>query len=127
MGWIAMPFQFVFEGVSPIIEILGYILTVVSLLCGALSLNALLAFLLLAFSVGFVISFTTILIEEILFRTYPKTKNILILFMTAILENFGYRQLNAIWRCQGLINWLRNVEGKREIPRLNNWQAPQAN
>lgn len=127
MGWIAMPFQFIFEGFSPIIEISGYILTFLCLITGTLSFEATLAFLILAFGIGFVISFTTILIEEVLFRTYPKTKNILILFFTAIIENFGYRQLNAIWRCQGLINWVRNVEGKREIPRLNNWQTPQTN
>lgn len=125
MGWIGMPFQFIFEGVSPFIEILGYLITIICFFTGTLSYEAALAFLLLAFGVGYLITFITILIEEMFFRTYPNTKQILILFLAAIVENFGYRQMNCLWRCEGLINWLRNHEGKREMPRLNNWQTPE--
>ena len=125
MGWIGMPFQFVFEGISPFIELLGYAITIFSFFMGLLSYEALFAFLFLAFGVGYMITFITILIEELLFNIYPKRKHVLILCFAAIVENFGYRQMNALWRCEGLINWLRNKEGVREMPRLNNWQAPQ--
>ena len=119
-----MPFQFLFEGISPFIELLGYAITIFSFFMGLLSYEALFAFLFLAFGIGYMITFITILIEELLFNIYPKKKHVLILCLAAIAENFGYRQMNALWRCEGLINWLRNKEGIREMPRLNNWQTP---
>jgi cellulose synthase/poly-beta-1,6-N-acetylglucosamine synthase-like glycosyltransferase len=125
IGWIGMPFQFIFEGISPFIELFGYAITILSFFLGLLSYDALFAFLLLAFGLGYLITFITILIEEMLFKTYHKTGDLLMLFLAAILENFGYRQVNALWRCEGLVNWLRNVEGIREMPRLNTWQAPK--
>lgn len=125
MGWIGMPFQFIFEVISPFIELLGYLITIICFLTGALSYTATIAFLLLAIGSGILITFITILIEELFFRTYPKMNSLLNLFLGAIIENFGYRQVNALWRCEGLVNWLRNVEGNREMPRLNNWQTPK--
>ena len=35
-------------------------------------------------------------------------------YAVAILENFGFRQLTAIWRFQGLVRWLRGGEHKWE-------------
>jgi len=40
------------------------------------------------------------------FHTYPKTKDLLLLFAAIVLENFGYRQLNALWRVIGLYKWI---------------------
>jgi hypothetical protein len=38
---------------------------------------------------------------------YPRVKDLLKLFLVAVLENFGYRQLTLFWRIKGLIGWLR--------------------
>ena len=43
---------------------------------------------------------------------YPRTRELLVLYIIAIVENFGFRQLTAIWRLQGLIRWWRG--GKHE-------------
>lgn len=40
------------------------------------------------------------------FRIYSRRRDILRLFMVAVLENFGYRQLNTLWRCRGMWQWL---------------------
>ena len=45
----------------------------------------------------------------------PLVSGILLLYLVAILENFGYRQLNAIWRMQGLYRWL--------FGRSHKWEA----
>jgi cellulose synthase/poly-beta-1,6-N-acetylglucosamine synthase-like glycosyltransferase len=124
MGWIGMPYQFIFEGFSPMFELLGYLITIICFFAGALSYEGAIAFLLMSLGSGFLVTFMTILIEELFFRAYPKKRDILILCLGAFIENFGYRQMNLLWRIEGFINWLRNKEGKREMPRLNTWQTP---
>ena len=55
-----------------------------------------------------------IMLEEMSFHTYPKISQLMTLYAVGILENFGFRQLTAIWRFQGLIRWLRGAEHKWE-------------
>jgi hypothetical protein len=45
---------------------------------------------------------------------YPRTRDVLRLYWVAILENFGYRQLTAIWRLQGLARWMLGKKHKWE-------------
>jgi len=52
------------------------------------------------------LSTTALLLEELSFHTYPKARHVFVLFIVSILENFGYRQLNSIWRLQALYGWL---------------------
>ena len=62
-----------------------------------------------AFALGLMLSTTALLLEELSFRTYPKARHLLVLFVVSMLENFGYRQLMSVWRLQALIAWLRGV------------------
>ncbi len=45
---------------------------------------------------------------------YPKFRQLMLLYLVAILENFGFRQLTAIWRLRGLVRWLRGRKHKWE-------------
>ena len=36
---------------------------------------------------------------------------LLILFACSVLENFGYRQINVVWRLIGTWQWLRGKQG----------------
>lgn len=44
---------------------------------------------------GIVLSMGSLVLEELSFRRYPKILHLVILFAYAVLENFGYRQLNT--------------------------------
>jgi hypothetical protein len=44
-------------------------------------------------------------------RRNPTAGYLVVLLMAAIAENFGYRQLNTIWRMQG---WWQFVRGRVE-------------
>ena len=49
---------------------------------------------------------------------WPWAPELLVLFGVAVIENFGYRQLNTIWRVIGLMYYLRNViTGVKQIDR----------
>jgi len=123
LSWISIPFQIIFEALSPIVEIGGYISTIVLFLLGALSIEGALFFFGLAISSGIVISFTALLLEEITFHTYPKTKHLFILFLTALTENIGYRQISAVWRFTGLVYWVIGFEESRQMVRVaSSWQ-----
>jgi hypothetical protein len=69
-------------------------------------MEAFLAFLVVAIAFGVLLSVTALLLEEISFRLYPKPSQVFSLFVSAVLENFGYRQLVAFWRLQGLLRWM---------------------
>ncbi len=122
LGWVSFPFQVIFEGLSPIIEIAGYASTIVLYFAGVLSLWAALMFLLLAFGLGILLTTCAMLLEAFTFNTYPKPKHLLILFAANILEHFGYRQLNAFWRFTGLLYWAIGHEESRSMARNASWQ-----
>ncbi len=111
-GWLAFPFMLLFEGVGPVIELLGYGLTFISALFGWVSWSAFAIFLFVAIGLGILLSISGMLLEELSFHLYLKRSHLSKLLIAAILENFGYRQINTIWRLQGLWRWARGKEGQ---------------
>lgn len=123
VGWLAFPFMMIFEWLGPIIELTGYVFMTVAFLFGMISGQAMVAFLVVAMGLGVLLSVSAFLLEEISFHIYPKPKHILILFLVAIAENFGYRQLNSVWRLMGLYYWARGKKGHwGEMTRKASWQ-----
>lgn len=112
VSWVAIPFYLVFELFGPIIEIAGYIFIIACAFMGWLAWPEALIFLALAIGLGVLLSTSAIMLEELSFHMYPRIRDLLLLYCIAIAENFGFRQLTAIWRFQGLIRWLRG--GKHE-------------
>lgn len=96
---------------GPTLEILGYLLIPLFWALGVLNVDYLLAFLALTFTFGVFISVSSLILEELHTRQFPKKRDLLILTVTAVLENFGYRQLNNFWRAVGLIRFLRGQKG----------------
>jgi hypothetical protein len=56
-----------------------------------------------------VLSLAALLVEQLSFRRYRGTRSLLISIWAAVVENFGYRQLNAWWRVGGALEALRNT------------------
>ena len=122
-GWIAFPFFVLFELLSPVIEVGGFIVMGTAFALGMMTGLSFLAFVAAAFSLGIMLSTTALLLEELSFHTYPKARQVLALFVVAILENFGYRQVMSVWKLQALYGWLT---GQRilwgDMKRTANWQ-----
>ncbi len=112
--WVAIPFYVIFELFGPILEVAGYFFIIVCALMGWLSWPEAGIFLGLAIGLGVMLSTSAIMLEELSFHMYPKFSQLALLYFIAIIENFGFRQLTAIWRFQGLIRWLRGTEHKWE-------------
>ncbi|MDJ0699800.1 MAG: glycosyltransferase [Woeseiaceae bacterium] len=114
VSWIAIPFYLVFELFGPVIEVAGYLFIITCALMGWLAWPEAAIFLALAIGLGVLLSTSAIMLEEMSFHMYPKLKQLALLYFIAIVENFGFRQLTAIWRFQGLVRWLRGGEHKWE-------------
>lgn len=96
---------------GPLLEVLGYILVPLLWALGLLALPWLLAFLAVTFMFGVSLSIATLVLEEIQLRRFPKARELAVLAVIAVLENFGYRQLSNLWRLQGWWQFIRKQQG----------------
>lgn len=106
LGLIIMPFYLFFEMMGPTVELLGYLIVPLSYLFGLLNFKFFILFLILAIAFGIFLSTTGVFLEEITYKRYPKWKHLFKLLLFGVLENFGYRQINAFWRFQALFHFL---------------------
>lgn len=95
---------------GPLLEVLGYILVPLLWALGPLALPWLLAFLAVTFMFGVSLSIATLVLEEIQLRRFPKARELAVLAVIAVLENFGYRQLSNLWRLQGWWQFIRKQQ-----------------
>ncbi len=110
IGLLAYPYYYFLEMIGPAIELVGYLAFFVSFGLGLLSPLMAGAFFAVAFGLGLALSFGAVALEELWFRRYEKTTDLLQLFVLPLIETFGYRQLIAWYRLRGLWNYLRNVD-----------------
>jgi len=107
IGTLGLPFFFIFELLGPVVEVSGYIVFLVSFFLGWINLPFALLFITLALLYGILLSVSSLLLEEFTLKRYKRPRDRLKLLGAAFLENFGYRQLHALWRLKGLIDFLR--------------------
>ena len=108
VGLIAMPYFFVFEFLGPVIELVGYIAFVAGVALGIINGPFALAFFLAAVGLGVLLSTAAVFLEELRLEGYPRWWDLIKLALYGILENFGYRQMNTLWRAMAIVSFLRN-------------------
>lgn len=127
VGWLSFPFLLFLEGISPIIEVGGLIFMFACWIFGYWSWSGFLVMMFFAFGTGFVLTIACLLVEEVCFKTYPKIRDVLLLFVVAFLENFGYRQLQSFWRLEGTWKWIKKDEFKwGDMTRVASWAQTSA-
>ena len=118
-GWLAFPFTVIFEWLGPLIEVAGYVFMFLLFYFGMISMSAFLVFLLVAIGFGLLLSMSALLLEEMSFHIYPRASHLFWLMLAAFVENFGYRQLTAVWRLMGLFSWLFFSKGRWNTTKRN--------
>lgn len=111
VGTIGFGQMLLVDVIGPPVEVLGYVLIPLFTALGLLSVDYLIAFIALTFIYGVFVSVGSLVLEEIQLRRYPRLRDIAVLTLAAVAENFGYRQLNNWWRVVGWWRWLRKAEG----------------
>lgn len=109
-GTVALPYFFIFEMMGPIIEIQGYVMVVLALILGLLNKEIALILFVSTILMGVLISVSSLLIAEKDVK-YFKPKDLFILIIYSIIENFGPRQLFSLWRVGGYLNMLKKPSG----------------
>ncbi len=112
IGFFAYPFALFFEFLSPALELAGYVFFFLAMYLGVINQEAFIAFLIVAVGLGILLSVSAILLEEMTFQVYRKKSYILMLFLGAVIENIGYRQLNSFWRMIGFMKFFSGTRGE---------------
>lgn len=111
IGFLGFGQVWVVDVIGPIVEVAGYALVPPLWLLGLVSLEYLLAFIAVVFTFGVFISVVTLVLEEVQLRRLKNARDLALLTLVAIVENFGYRQLNSLWRLRGWWQFVRKKQG----------------
>lgn len=93
--------------IGPVVEVLGYLSIPLFWMLGLLDTAYLLAFLGVTVAFGIFLSISAVMLEEIEGGSLARTRDLLIVALAAVAENFGYRQLCNLWRLRGWWQFLR--------------------
>ncbi|GAC1439001.1 MAG: glycosyltransferase [Terriglobales bacterium] len=88
VGWVILPYMWVFEFFAPIIECLGYFTMAAAAALGALSPLFFLEFLLFGYAFATLISIGSVLLEEMTYRRYNDWWEVAKLLVFCLFEHF---------------------------------------
>ncbi len=126
IGWVALPFQWLFELLAPAVELIGYATLLLAAMLGVLSGKFFLQFVIFGYAFATLISIGSVLQEEITYRRYNDWRDVTRLILFCFLEHFPYRQLHMLWRLQGIWQYLRGNLAWGVITRAGSPVAPRA-
>lgn len=118
IGMLIMPFFLIFELLGPIISIASYLyIAFMFFVPGYLNIPFVILFAAISILYGMVVSLISVFAEEIAFKTYNSSKDIVVLVMYSFLEHLGYRQIHAWWQIGGLIDFVRGKKNWGKMKR----------
>jgi cellulose synthase/poly-beta-1,6-N-acetylglucosamine synthase-like glycosyltransferase len=114
VGLFAIPYNWIFELLGAIVEVLGYFIIPFSLIMGELNMFFFICYFLLSVLLGIILSIGSLILEQYTKKNEMTPKQCMALSIYAILENFGYRQLITLFRVEGILKYrkLRKTWGK---------------
>jgi cellulose synthase/poly-beta-1,6-N-acetylglucosamine synthase-like glycosyltransferase len=107
IGLFAMPYFLFFEVLAPAAELTGYLLVIVGLAIGRVSVAVGVGFFIVCVLFGMLLSVGAVVLDELTARRHPSVRDVLRLFGASIVENLGVRQMVAVWRLRGTYDWFR--------------------
>jgi len=108
LGMVTLPTFLLVDLISPLAEILGYILMALFVLLGWIDVKYFIAITSLIFSYGVLISILSLILEQEGMGRLSRLRDLSSIFLTAVIENFGYRQICTLCRFRGLYQYFRN-------------------
>lgn len=110
VGLLAMPYNWLFELLGALVEVLGYFIIPFSLILGELNAFFFVLYLSLAILLGIILSVGGLILEQYTKKGAMSAKQCLRLSLYAMLENFGYRQAVVLFRVEGMFKY-RKMKG----------------
>lgn len=110
LGMVTLPTFVLVDLISPIAEILGYLLMIILVLLGWMDFRFALAITSLIFSYGVLISVLSLVLEQDEIERFSRVRDLWMVLLIAIAENFGFRQICSVWRIRGFIQHFRGMK-----------------
>ena len=123
IGMIAMPQLILEDVIGPPAEVVGYLVVPAAVTLGILDPMMALAFLGVTVLFGTGLSLGSLALEEAQLRRTPTAHDLFRIGEAALLENFGFRQMNLIYRLRGIRSFLRSDTKWEAVPRVGFRQA----
>ncbi len=120
VGLHALPSLLIFDVITPVLELVGLVLVPLGTLTGILSVEFLIAYFAVVFGFGLCLSLGAMILAEFSQQHHRRVRDLFWMGIGAIMENFGYRQLNSWWRVQGMWQFLRKKHDWSAMPREGN-------
>ncbi len=123
IGLFALPYQVVFEALSPVLECLGVVGLLAALALGMVSGQAVVTLLCVAMAANLCLSTLSVAMcvraepiasghfEGLSLFNYTRLRDTLLLVAAGALSNFGYRQYLVAWQVRGLWDFLKGKKG----------------
>jgi len=111
VGTGVLPYTTVFEGLGPLLEISGYVLTTIAVAIGILNWSHYRVLIAASVLFGAATTLTAVILSDLGTRRYLAGRDLALLCAAAVLENLGYRQLNSWWGCVGTVQALTGKGG----------------
>ena len=111
-AFLILPFFFVFEFLVPIVELLGIIALIIGFLNHSVNIEYLVTMGLFVYIFYLLITLISILIDDLLYKSYANYKELTILIFMAIIEPFVYHPLNVYASLKGYWFFFRQTEQK---------------
>lgn len=126
VGALGLPMFVVFDLVGPCLDLVGLIAVPLFWWVGILNLEFLLAYFAVVALYGVFLSMMALVLAELALFNTTRKRDMLALFFAAVAENFGYRQLNIVWRIEGIWQFFRKQKGWGEMTRKGFGAKPAA-
>ncbi len=123
VGLFSIPYYFIFELLGAPIEFLGYLCLPALFFLDDFNYAYLVLFFAFSVLYGIVLSVAAVIVSAWPSRTsetdvsgssllyFKDSKDLAILLLYAVLENFGYRQMTVWWRIRGTVDYFRGKHG----------------
>lgn len=114
VGLFAVPYNWIFELLGAVIEVLGFFIIPFSLVMGELNMFFFIMYFLLSVLLGIILSIGSLILEQFTHKGTMTAKQCIAISLYAVLENFGYRQMIMLFRVEGILKYrkLRKTWGK---------------
>jgi cellulose synthase/poly-beta-1,6-N-acetylglucosamine synthase-like glycosyltransferase len=106
LGMVAVPYFWLFEGLGPVVEIVGFTSFALAAAFGLLDPGMLVLFLVLAVLQGVLVSQMAVGVEAMLLQRYPRGRDRLVLLAAGLLEFLGFHQLLSLERFRATVEAL---------------------
>ncbi len=118
IGFIQLPYLWLFELLAPVLQLLGYVSLVMSAMMANFEKALFFQILLFGYCFSTLISIAAILLEEVTYRRYQRWRDVARLILYCLIEQFPYQVIHIGWRLRGLFQHLTGKGPWHQIQRI---------